>query len=270
MLCPGLPPELWHRIITIFLAPRCIRVEDLDSDTLRDLKSCSLVSEALLFPAQSVLFRDIDLRAWADEELTYCQRLAAIFAESSHLAAHVKTLVARPDAAIFSLVSKMRLSQLRDIQLEKSGDSGDIEGPALELIETVMGESVHIHSVQFCDFSRLSYSTVVRILEKAPSLDRLDFLDCTPHEDQPLYSSDLPTSTRRKITQLSLERSPDIAKWLIHPAFPLDLTGLIYVDVRAAATVSVAVLLQTAQETMDCLEFMAGTTVPPQAYHTLF
>ncbi|KAJ7112110.1 hypothetical protein C8R44DRAFT_985127 [Mycena epipterygia] len=268
MPCPGLPPELWHRIITIFLAPRRILGEPedilLDSDTIRDLKSCSVVSQALLFPAQSVLFRSIDLLEWEGYELSYCYRFMAILEESPHLASHVQILAAPADAEIFTLISNMKLSRLRDIQIEGSGKGSDIAGPVLELVLSVIGQS--IRHVQFLTFDRLSYSTVARIIAKAPNLDGLHFFECTPHDDPQPDLSDPPPSQRTKITQLSLESSPDIAKWLIHPAFPLDCTGLIYVDVHWAATAHVGLLLETARKTINCLEFMAGMASIPGLY----
>ncbi|KAJ7112106.1 hypothetical protein C8R44DRAFT_250273 [Mycena epipterygia] len=257
--CRRLPPELWDCIITLF-SPGSLdwEVDVLRSDTIQDLKSCSLVSKALLGPAQSLLFRSIDLEVWALEyALTYCRQLAAIFEKSLHLANYVQSISAPADAEIFGLVSNMKLFRLRDIRIEGPWTGGgDIDGPVLELVQAAIGEG--IRHVRFSGFDHLSYAAVVSIIAKTPHLYGLHFYDCTPGDAPPANPSDLPTSQRTKIRQLSLAYSPDIAKWLVHPGFPLDFTGLVCANVLDTAREHVKVMLERAQKTMKCLIFMAG------------
>ncbi|KAJ7132512.1 hypothetical protein C8R44DRAFT_871459 [Mycena epipterygia] len=252
MPCRRLPPELWERVITVFIPSGSIEWEEEipSPTTIRDLKSCSLVSQAFLFPAQSVLFRRIDFGAWAFQHrdvIACCHRLAAIFKGSPHLTAHVQSLSAIQDVEIFSRISNMGLSRLRDIDI--GGIGGDLDNQVLKLVQNVIGES--IRHLRFTDFYSLSSAAVIPILEKARHLEGLHFYECSPRPfDSPIWP-------RKTITQLSLNHSPDIAKWLIHPGFPLDLTGLIYADIAGASNMDVGAVLKRARGTINCLTFLA-------------
>ncbi|KAJ7132478.1 hypothetical protein C8R44DRAFT_871428 [Mycena epipterygia] len=189
-----LPPELWERIITGFIAPHSTHWEDeLPSPTaIKDLKSCSVVSEALLFPAQSVLFRriDVDLGTLVSRHrvLARRHRLAAIFEKSPHLAAHVQRLSARLDVEIFTLISRMGLSRLPDIDIVRRGLlGGDMNGPLREVVQAVVGEG--IRHLRFTEFYSLSYAAVIPILKK-PHIWKGFISTCAPLETvhlRPIY-----------------------------------------------------------------------------------
>ncbi|KAJ7132517.1 hypothetical protein C8R44DRAFT_871462 [Mycena epipterygia] len=260
MPCRCLPPEVWERIVAVFIPSGSLEWEGelLNPTTIRDLRSCSLVSGALLFPAQSVLFRRIDLGACAAQRrdvFADCLRLAVIFAESPHLKTHVQSLAAVRDVVMFGLISNMELSRLRDIDIGgEAGHGGDLDGPVVELILNLIGEG--IRHVRFTAFYSLSYAAVGRILEKVTHLEGLHFYECCPCENTSPPSNSL-TSSRTRITQLSLNQSVGIAKWLVHPGFPLDLTGLIYVDVSRDPNADVGAVLERTRGTIICLTTMA-------------
>ncbi|KAJ6599561.1 hypothetical protein B0H10DRAFT_1959011 [Mycena sp. CBHHK59/15] len=224
--CWCLPPELWDCIITLF-SPGSLewKVDDLSFGTIQDLKSCSLVAKACC----------IDLRGWSVAyAVTYCRQLAEILKndKSLHLANYVQSLSAPTVAEIFGLVSDMKLSRLRDIRITGwGGRSGDLDA-VLELVQASISEG--IRHVRFSGLGNLSYAAVVGIIAKTPHLHGLHFDNCTPAGAPPAHQSDLLTSQRTKIRQLSLAYSPDIANWLVHPTFPLDLTGLVCVNVSEA------------------------------------
>ncbi|KAJ7087066.1 hypothetical protein C8R44DRAFT_893237 [Mycena epipterygia] len=239
MPCRRHPPELWERVITVFIPPGSIDWEEemLSPTTIRDLKSCSLVSQAFLFPAQSVLFRRID------------------FGAGAFLHQDVILSAIQLDVEILALISNMGLSRLRDIDIGGiAGHRGDLAGSVVEVVRNLIGEG--IRHVRLTHFYSLSYAAVVRILEKATHLEGLHFHECYPRDDEP-PPSDSPPSPRTRITQLSLNHSQGITKWLIHPGFPLDLTGLIYADVAGAPNMDVEAILERARGTINCLVFMA-------------
>ncbi|KAJ7447639.1 hypothetical protein FB451DRAFT_1411734 [Mycena latifolia] len=80
---------------------------------VHDLKSFSLVAQALLFPAQSLLFHDIELIVLLSDsrnerELSRYRRLSDTLKTSPHLAAHIRRLSVTADCEILSLISIFR------------------------------------------------------------------------------------------------------------------------------------------------------------------
>ncbi|KAJ7676153.1 hypothetical protein B0H17DRAFT_1140127 [Mycena rosella] len=178
MSCCCLPPELWDRIIRAAVVVQSRDFFDwepevLKKSTIQDLKSFSLVSQVLLFPAQSLLFRDIGCMtltadSWHQDELSCWRRLAAMFKCSPHLMGHIRHLSITAHYEILSLVSAINLSRLRIIRIS-SGENRAAGEATSGLIPDIISESVrHIH---LSEFYSLSYTTLTRILEKPRALE---------------------------------------------------------------------------------------------------
>ncbi|KAJ7453474.1 hypothetical protein FB451DRAFT_1408873 [Mycena latifolia] len=263
MPCQRLPPELWSRIIAaaaVCLHPRSVwEPKSWDLATLHDLKSFSLVAQALLFPAQSLLFHDIELIfLWSDSrherELSRCRRLSDTLKTSPHLAAHIRRLSVTADCEILSLISGIRLSRLLILRLSGPEDGG-VDESVVPLVQAVIGES--IRHVQLTGFPRLSYATLVGLLVNSRLLEGLHFFQCATLETEPSELQPAPTSARTKITHLSIVHSGSIGNFLICPQFPLDFTDLIYAEIVGSANPIVTAVLEPARETLQSLIFLA-------------
>ncbi|KAJ7460169.1 hypothetical protein FB451DRAFT_1181839 [Mycena latifolia] len=245
MPCQHLPPELWARIIAAAAVCRFARSFDWeprpwDPATIQDLQSFSLVSQAFLLPAQALLFHDIDLSAASNSlsELSLCRRLAEIMKQSPHLAAHV-------------------------IQISSTGDGG-LDGSVMRLIQAIIGQC--IRHVLLYDFDRLSYTSLLGILDNAGLLEGLHFVQCSALETEAWAQPTTHTSAKAKITHLSLRFSGSIAEWFIRPGFPLDFTNLIHADITASANGAIAAVLEPVREMLTSLTFLpddlTGVTIP--------
>ncbi|KAJ7460205.1 hypothetical protein FB451DRAFT_1270632 [Mycena latifolia] len=266
MPCPGLPPELWSRIITaaaVSHSPRRAfdwRPYFWNSVAIHDLRSFSLVSQALLYPAQSQLFRDIDLIAPLhfktdphQYELSRCLRLVQIMKESPHLTHHVRSISVTSDFEIYSVISDIKLSRLRIIQLRRP-DYGVAES-AMPPVPTFVGES--IRHVQLCNFPHLSYTSLITILNKCPVLEGLHIHECAAIETEAFTPLATPTLAKVGITYLSLEYSGSVAQWFLRPEFPLTFSNLISVALSGSTNHVVTAVLESSQKTLQSVTLLA-------------
>ncbi|KAK7045083.1 hypothetical protein R3P38DRAFT_2882508 [Favolaschia claudopus] len=234
-----LPPELWYHIITDFIPNELHDWESeviIDRSYIRDLKTCSLVARAWLFPAQSALFHRIvvDFSYRGDPDLlAHASQLAEFLKQSPHLAVHVCSLFATLSIDIFRLLSTMTLQNLRYIHI--GGAEVDLRAEGLlPLVERVLGwESLRHLRLSDMEFSIDIFAAILRSNLR---LKGLHISRCAIGH----FGSKLPTlpsvSHCPKITHLSVARSPTIPEFLVYPGLPADLSGLQYVNVVGCAT----------------------------------
>ncbi|KAJ7033261.1 hypothetical protein C8F04DRAFT_1396130 [Mycena alexandri] len=234
--------ELWDRII------------DQLYHTPKDAHSCSLVCRSFVEPSQSLIFRDFFIARFGSSPT----RLADIFTLSPHLIRHARTLVLGDcDVNYVAPIVTIPWSSLRRLELCGMSRSS----PALEEIYTLV-ELPSLRHLVF-DGRRWTANQILAILSHCtPTLHRIEFRGCHPQPAALASVSSLPPTHRRPVIRhLALHDSSSVSQILADPGFPLDMSGLAYLqsDWPMLSAPLLQVLLP-AYRTLQTLEFQHTST----------
>ncbi|KAJ7119908.1 hypothetical protein C8R43DRAFT_1035043 [Mycena crocata] len=255
--CPGLPDELWHSIIDYFSTGSFgWQYEPLWPRVIPDLKACSLVSRAFRYPAQSLLFRHIQL---TDVGLTICCALKRILEEAPHLGAHILSLAIPLDPEIMSLVIEMRLPRLRDVAIH--GPRGRIDDSQLSLLQAVLSQDSihHAHLIRFCSISRHLFFGM--FAKCSPNLQGIHFQHCSALREPSVDSPSVP-SRITTLTHLTAQFSHTIAKRLVYHGSPFDLSQITYVEIWGTECEEGTRILERARETLKRIHYLTAFRFP--------
>ncbi|KAJ6478972.1 hypothetical protein C8R45DRAFT_357675 [Mycena sanguinolenta] len=181
-------------------------------ESSRDLENSALVCSALVHPAQTRLFRTIDLGVPSRAALA--NRLAALFADSPHLIGHVRTLrIAICNAETLTPIALVPWSKVSTISFSYNSNNAE-EWPHSSAIGTLVALRT-LRTVSFYCM-RWQLSSLRAVLERvSPTVCNLSVTHCVPY-DPPPDPGDPPMYTQRPaITSLDLSSPWDIPLLLV-------------------------------------------------------
>ncbi|KAJ7656003.1 hypothetical protein DFH06DRAFT_1473749 [Mycena polygramma] len=229
--------------------------DELDEDCIQDLKSCSLVSRAWLFPAQSTLFYHV-----VPNPYSRSHRFAELLENSPHLLAHVRSVsvtLRRPYSDILAQLANMQLPELRRIVIRGNGGStNSLTTP----VQAFLAQHPTPH-IRLADIT-ISYAPLVSVLHS--ELHGLHMIRCTWGLGQSVAASSLPAvHSRARIAHLStLSCNSAILELFNNPGFPLDFSNVTHLDVRGSPTDAMVQFLERIRGTVKSLTIMSEDANP--------
>jgi hypothetical protein len=243
----------------------CTTIIDFLQDSTTDLKSCALVTDKFTFPAQSHLFRVINLDIGGSNPTNIrrnekkAARLSEIMVEASHLRLLVRTLYAPLDLTLLTHVGNMCLTHLNCLSLTGLAQSTAILSLARDLI-ALPSINWLILSIGFSNragfnlfFSRCTPS--LRTLE----ISHFSVIGKAPEPPDASTNS----GPRAHIMNLALLGiSPQAARWFLDPQSPLDFSQLQRFEVYIAVSLPL-MFLPAARTTIEELRLNARALCLP-------
>ncbi|KAJ7806603.1 hypothetical protein B0H14DRAFT_2875402 [Mycena olivaceomarginata] len=268
----------------------CVSIIDLLCDSASDLKSCALVSRDFTFPAQSHLFRVVDLdldpnvrishrthitfRGSRLQTLTHysdgserrkeaAARLHQLMDGAPHLRPLVRTVHAPIDETVLTHVLNMRLTRLTHLSLKGLLPCTDALYAMRDLIALPSNGSLYLL------FSHRT--TPLRTLEIFPlyqsaehteydKIRRLEMglLNCDHTNARPWYSSAGVGSGHPDLNLFLYQFASEPTEWLLDEDSPLDLSQLRSVQTYGCPLSPALILPRSARRTVEELRLDAG------------
>ncbi|KAJ7100428.1 hypothetical protein C8R44DRAFT_859341 [Mycena epipterygia] len=256
--CPALAQELWNHILS-FLRART------------DLKTCCFVSRSLCAAAQSQLFFSITIRpsrkrrkggppfdfTAATDEVEACRRLREILTESPHLLPHIRRIEILLHPDVLTEIIAMELPLVQEIQFRTKTFMARIEEHAAVLAQQLM-ELPTIRRLELRSTSQtrefLSWFFVALPLH----LQTLEISMSELYRSEDDDEEPEPVSVRRRIEHFHLIHSPTVARWLLHPSCPFDLSRITHADISSSMCADVGRILTKAKRSLQQLTLAPG------------
>ncbi|KAJ6514070.1 hypothetical protein DFH09DRAFT_1196860 [Mycena vulgaris] len=241
-----------------------------------DLKSAALVCQTLRISAQSLIFRDIVIDPLhghrgpgipfptLEPAVAAARRLSAILTASPHLMRSIRSLSVLARSSILESLSSSQFPSLQRIRLDFQVNWMAPDDGAFHLASYFVGlpslRTVELHTLHTNKELRLNRFTSL-FGACTPNLESLSFEQMLWGNPSviPPSSAPLIANKRTQIKSLSLVLSDHSTEWLISLSCPLDLTGLIDVEISGIWSPAVFQLLNSARFSIKRLKMFEVT-----------